>query len=57
MVQQHKAHSPPCDPDVVARQQNAMATLAALSSNTMGLNLPNFGTINPGLPNIGEEAQ
>lgn len=54
---QHKAHSPPCDPDVVARQQNAMATLAAINGNTMGLNLPtNFGTINPGLPNI-EEAQ
>lgn len=56
-VQQHKAHSPPCDPDVVARQQNAMATLAALSNNPMGLSMSNFGTINPGLPNIGEEAQ
>ncbi|KAF3764449.1 hypothetical protein M406DRAFT_356552 [Cryphonectria parasitica EP155] len=53
----HKAHSPPCDPDVVARQQNAMATLAAISGNTMGLNMANFAALNPGLPNIGEEAQ
>lgn len=34
-----------------------MATLAALSGNTMGLNLSNFGGLNPSLPNIGEEAQ
>lgn len=31
-----------------------MATLAAISGNTMGLNFP---TLNPGLANIGEEAQ
>lgn len=56
-IRQHKAHSPPCDPDVVARQQNAMATLAALSANPMGLNMANFGNLNPSLPNIGEETQ
>ncbi|CAN8100905.1 unnamed protein product [Discula destructiva] len=54
----HKAHSPPCDPDVVLRQQNAMATLAAIGGNPMqGLNMANFGAMNVGLPNIGEEAQ
>lgn len=55
---QHKTHSPPCDPDVVLRQQNAMATLAAISGNAMpGLNMPNFVAMNVGLPNIGEETQ
>lgn len=36
-----------------------MATLAAISGNPMpmGLNMANFSTMNPGLPNIGEEAQ
>ncbi|KAG8163663.1 hypothetical protein KVR01_006960 [Diaporthe batatas] len=52
----HKAHSPPCDPDVVARQQNAMATLAALSTgNPMAMNLANIANLGHGLPNIGEE--
>ncbi|KUI58131.1 Transcription factor SFP1 [Cytospora mali] len=52
----HKAHSPPCDPDVVQRQQTAMATLAALSTgNPMALNLTNFASLGNGLPNIGEE--
>ncbi|KAK7743559.1 Transcriptional regulator of ribosomal biogenesis proteins [Cytospora paraplurivora] len=52
----HKAHSPPCDPDVVQRQQTAMATLAALSTgNPMALNLASFATLGNGLPNIGEE--
>ncbi|KAK2596879.1 hypothetical protein N8I77_012766 [Diaporthe amygdali] len=52
----HKAHSPPCDPDVVARQQNAMATLAALSTgNPMAMNIANIANLGHGLPNIGEE--
>lgn len=55
---QHKAHSAPCDPDVVLRQQNAMATLAAMGGNTMqGLSMTTFGAMNVGLPNIGEEGQ
>lgn len=35
-----------------------MATLAAIGGNPMaGLNMGNFGAMNVGLPNIGEEAQ
>ncbi|EPE10107.1 c2h2 transcription factor [Ophiostoma piceae UAMH 11346] len=46
----HKQHSPACDPEVLAQQQNLLSTMAAtLGQNPMalGINMP--------LPNIGEE--
>ncbi|CAK7234480.1 Transcriptional regulator of ribosomal bioproteinsis proteins [Sporothrix bragantina] len=48
----HKQHSPACDPEVLAQQQNLLSTMAAtLGQNPMALNLGGLS----GLPNIGEE--
>ncbi|OIW24033.1 hypothetical protein CONLIGDRAFT_657562 [Coniochaeta ligniaria NRRL 30616] len=51
----HKQHSPMCDPETRLQQQNAMATIAALSQQNalagMNLGLPSHG-----LPNIGEDS-
>lgn len=51
----HKQHSPLCDPETRLQQQNAMATIAALSQQNalagMNLGLPSHG-----LPNIGEDS-
>ncbi|CAK7215470.1 Transcriptional regulator of ribosomal bioproteinsis proteins [Sporothrix curviconia] len=48
----HKQHSPACDPEVLAQQQNLLSTMAAtLGQNPMTLNLGGLS----GLPNIGEE--
>ncbi|KIH91907.1 c2h2 transcription factor [Sporothrix brasiliensis 5110] len=48
----HKQHSPACDPEVLAQQQNLLSSMAAtLGQNPMGLNLGGI----PTLPNIGEE--
>ena len=45
-----------CDPELRAQQQNAMATLAAISNNPMALGMGGMGGMT-GLPNIGEEPQ
>ncbi|EFX05276.1 c2h2 transcription factor [Grosmannia clavigera kw1407] len=48
----HKQHSPACDPELLAQQQNLLSTMAAtLGQNQMNLNLGGMST----LPNIGEE--
>ncbi|CAK7274305.1 Transcriptional regulator of ribosomal bioproteinsis proteins [Sporothrix epigloea] len=48
----HKQHSPACDPDVLAQQQNILSSMAAtLGQNPMTMNLGISG-----LPNIGEES-
>ncbi|KAL1879330.1 hypothetical protein VTK73DRAFT_7167 [Phialemonium thermophilum] len=50
----HKQHSPMCDPETRLQQQNAMATIAALSQQgaLAGFDLG----LTQGLPNIGEDA-
>ncbi|CAK7273645.1 Transcriptional regulator of ribosomal bioproteinsis proteins [Sporothrix epigloea] len=49
----HKQHSPGCDPDVLAQQQNILSTMAVtMGQNPMPMNLGGIS----GLPNIGEES-